>query len=329
MTASEVSMPSSLVAQALFDAVIRIPEHGAASVVAAKSLRVLRSVLTQVWDPLVTYEMEGRKLVLPLSHDLPLIRKKHRDYSANLGRVGAAIAATRPDATAIDIGANVGDSVAILRRATNMPVLCVEGDPRFAAILRANLPALGSDIEIYEGFVGDATGTVPVTLRTGRGSGRLVSGPSGTVVATTSIESLLRAFPRFADPGLVKIDTDGFDIRILRGALPTLRQMTRKPVLFFEYDPALQQSSDDGLATLRDLQGAGYCKALVYDNVGDLMITADVADGSLWSELHAYFSGRGTAMYMDLCLFAGNDRDLFEVLRSSELAHFEATRAHT
>jgi FkbM family methyltransferase len=322
-------MKSSRVAQIFFDRALAIPERGFPSRLAARSLRLLRAALVKVWDPLVTYELEGRKIVLPLSHDLPLIRRLHRDYSANLGRVALAVASARPDGTAIDIGANVGDSVAIIRRATALPILCVEGDARFARILRANLPALGTDIEVYEGLVGDQTGTAQHTLWTERGTARLVSRESEPAVTTTSMEDLLRAFPRFASPALVKIDTDGFDTRILRGALPALRRMPRKPVLFFEYDPyLLAQNGEDGLAMLRDLGLAGYSKGLVYDNVGDLMLTADVDDRSLWGELHSYFSGRAATRYMDLCLFAGNDLDLFEAVRANELEHFAAIRKY-
>ena len=48
-------------------------------------------------------------------------------------------------------------------------------------------------------------------------------------------------------PNFIKIDTDGFDFKVLRGANNTLK--TYKPVIFFEWDKIhLQAQNEDFLS---------------------------------------------------------------------------------
>ncbi len=59
----------------------------------------------------------------------------------------------------IDVGANVGDSAIVVRTKSHIPVLCVEGDPRFLRYLTPNTAHCG-DVEIAPYYVGgeDANG---------------------------------------------------------------------------------------------------------------------------------------------------------------------------
>src|SRR6266852_517263 len=88
------------------------------------------------FDPMVRYNLAGLELRLPLSHNLPLYRRSFPLYSSNVGRIAAAVAAKYRDIHVIDIGANIGDTVAIVRAQVNCPILCVEGDASVCEILR-------------------------------------------------------------------------------------------------------------------------------------------------------------------------------------------------
>jgi len=325
MSAIGHDRPSTL-AQAVLDWSLAIPETTAAQRLAVRLIESVRQRLSRRGNPLIRYELDGHKLLMPLSHNLPLYRKHNCNYSSNLGRIAQQIAKFHPGAAAIDIGANIGDSVAIIRGQCNMPVLCIEGDPEFLRILHANLPALGQDVYIFGGFVATETGPLQAAIRSDGGSAHLEQGSgAGATIQAKSLQDILLQFPQFQSPRLLKIDTDGFDVAILRGALPMLRQ--EKPVLFFEYDPYyLSANGDNGLAALRQLSEIGYVKALVYDNFGDLMLTTDLKNEALLQELDAYFSGRRGKRYMDLCLFAESDLPLYESLRSAESLHFSRRR---
>ena len=95
-----------------------------------RALSALRKARLLVGDPAIIVAVDGYQLAMPLSHDLPIHRARHPDYSRNLGRVVAALSEKRPGAPIVDIGANVGDSVAIVRdQVPEAPILCVRASP--------------------------------------------------------------------------------------------------------------------------------------------------------------------------------------------------------
>jgi FkbM family methyltransferase len=319
-------MGPSLLGQLLLNGFLATTEHSFVGKLVAYTLSLMRERLTRVWDPLVQFRLDGYNILLPLSHSLPKIRKRFPDYSANLGRIAAAIAAKDPYARAIDIGANVGDSVAIIRAKCSMPILCIEADAKFLTIFEKNMPLLGRDIYLFAGFVAMDTGPIVGEAIETSGTARLVPAAGDTRVNAESLEDILKRFPEFQRPRLLKSDTDGFDLPILHGALDFLQEV--KPVLFFEYDPFyLSSHGHEGLQTLRELLRIGYSKVLVYDNFGDFLLATNL-ESKVLEDLHAYFSGRGAQRYMDLCLFSDDDVALFEALHSAERTYF-ATRRPT
>ena len=96
-----------------------------------KLLKKLRQLFIRVADPLVVYNLDGTNLSIPFSHQLPLYRDKYPQYSKNLGRIAKQVLAKYNDAGIVDIGANIGDSVAILRNQTECPILCIDGNEQF------------------------------------------------------------------------------------------------------------------------------------------------------------------------------------------------------
>ena len=285
------------------------------------------SRISKLGDPLVVYELDGYELLMPISHKLPIYRKRYPDYSSNLGRIAKQIASVHPEATAIDIGANIGDSVAIIRRQCFMPILCIEGDEKFLDVLKRNIAVLGEEVHVFGGYVAMETGFIEATVSSVNGSAHLrrASGMSSQLSAK-SLQDIVKEFPKFQRPRLLKVDTDGFDAAILRGALSMLRD--GKPIIFFEYDPFfLSANGDSGLSLLSQLRSIGYSKALVYDNLGDFLLSADIDDSLQWRDLDAYFSGRHGQRYMDVCLFPENDLTLHDQIRSGEIAYFSARRS--
>ena len=212
------------------------------------------------------------------------LRKRFPDYSSNLGRIAKQIASVDPEATAIDIGANIGDSVAIIRRQCFMPILCIEGDEKFLDVLKRNIAVLGEEVHVFGGFVAMETGFIEATVSSVNGSAHLrrASGMSSQLSAK-SLQDIVKEFPKFQRPRLLKVDTDGFDAAILRGALSMLRDT--RPIVFFEYDPFfLSANGDSGLSLLSELRSIGYSKALVYDN---LTLHDQIRSGEI-----AYFSAK-------------------------------------
>ncbi len=290
-------------------------------------LDLVRGLLKRVSDPLVPYTLEGAPLVVPFSHELPFVRRALPQYASNVGRLAKLVHEKYPDMTLVDIGANVGDTLAILRSFAHFPVLCIEGDDRFFAILEENVRRAGfHEVELARTFVSSTSGQLRAASITGRGTGRLQESQTGKqTVGVQRLADILHDHPRFAQFRMLKIDTDGFDCRILRGALDVLA--ARRPVIFFEYDPHfLAQAGDAGIDIFQSLRNIGYVKALAYENNGDYLLAGELDHTQQWEDLHRFYTGRNGQRYLDLCVFPSDDADLCETARRSELNFFSRFR---
>lgn len=251
-------------------------------------------------DPVVRRRIGTTELWLPLSHRLPDYLDRHRGYGTNLPRLVAHLereqGRVRP---LVDVGANIGDTVALVRDRSHAPVLCVEADDRFAALLDRNLPALG-DVTLVRTFLGRRPQTVSGTLRAGQGTGRLVPGAHRIVVRT--LDDVVAEHPRFADAGVVKVDVDGMDFEVLGGAHCLLA--SARPVLFVEYDPTLVEAQrGDARAGLEELRAQGYGPFVAYDNVGEMALSGSLDDSGLVDDLHDYVAAKRSATFWDLAIF--------------------------
>lgn len=290
-----------------------------------EAVRAARKIQVRLDDPLVTYRIGEIALQLPLSHQLPYFRRRFPQYSSNIGRIGVAVQQKYPDLSLIDIGANVGDTVAIVRQDAHFPILCVEGSTAYLPLLRRNTDNL-RDVEIEAAFVGATSGPVAASLSMDGGTGHLVMGDARqSKMSLRSLEEILVNHPRFSSAKLVKSDTDGMDCQILAGAVDHLARV--RPTLFFEYDPDLTATFGDAAILIFDaLEAAGYRHALVYENTGDLMFLLDLQDKGLRSDLDAFFTGRHGLRYADICAFHATDSDLALSLHGTEVEFFRAHR---
>lgn len=230
-------------------------------------------------DPLVRYRIGAAELELPLSHELPFYRSDHPEYGEAVGRIAAELGGP-----VVDVGANVGDTAAIVRAHTDVPILCIEGDERFFAILRRNAARLDPPPELEHAYL-DAPAWAAVERS--RGTARVVAG-EGRLRSRTLAE-ILGDHPRFAAPALVKLDTDGLDVPILLAELDVLRRL--KPALFFEYDPHLGAEP----VVFERLRELGYREAHVYENTGELARRTTLDD-----DIHSAYVGHGGARYADV-----------------------------
>lgn len=276
-------------------------------------------------NPLIETSIGRFKVLVPFSHQLPFILKISPYYSTNLARIAKYVHEKYPDLKFIDIGANIGDSVALLRTKATFPILCIEGDNYFFSILKINASKF-SDIYLAKTYVGESTAVVnAVSIELG-GTAHLSSiETEGEKINIKTISSVLADNPLFQYAKMLKIDTDGFDNKIIRGSIDFLN--IAKPVIFFEYDPFfLAQQNDDGLSIFSTLSSTGYSKALIYDNNGELLLSASLDNRMLLEDITHYYTGRKGLQYCDICAFHKDDDELFEKIRKLEMLFFEQSR---
>jgi FkbM family methyltransferase len=270
-------------------------------------------------DPLIEHELYGFSILIPFSHRLPFILKVYPHYSLNLVRVASCMQQKYLDFKVIDVGANIGDSVVMLRSNINCPILCIEGDKNFLHILKHNVEKF-ENVEIEPCFLGSTNKTINAVSRSDGGTAHLELSMGNGNIQMRPLSEVIQLHSSFSNTKLLKIDTDGYDCQILNGSQELI--LASKPAIFFEYDPFfLAKQGDDDLTIFSKLHGWGYEKALIYDNFGDFMLSVDLNNMEVLEEIRAYFSGRRGQRYCDICAFHSEDEDIFVSARQNELQY--------
>ena len=271
--------------------------------------RKIRFWILHFYDPVVHYVFNGKKLVIPFSHDLPFTRREYPTYSANLSRLASFLRQGKGSLRMVDVGANIGDSHALAGSGHGDKFLLIEGDDRYLEILKSNtqedpgvtrVRTLLSDkaVEGSVRFVSEGG-----TSRVERTSGQTPNGP-----AYQTLDQVLASYPDFLTMNLLKCDVDGYDSRVLVGAQEVIK--AAKPVLFFEHHPhLLALAGDDDTYIFERLHSWGYSTLLFYDIKGFLLGPVDSADRPLIKDLILYAKSKEVLCY-DVCCFHDTDATL-------------------
>jgi FkbM family methyltransferase len=284
--------------------------------------RKLIKGFSKFYDPLVTLNIGNQSIKIPLSHDLQDILKLYPDYNFNLSRIVKYASEQLQNVKVIDIGANVGDTVAFIKNYSDVPVLCIDGDEKYMKILRENT-AQYKNVYSCRALVGGETKEVNLKLKSEKGTAYLEKG--GDAVPMRTLENILLDFPEFKSSKIIKIDTDGFDTIILRSCSDYLRNA--KPVLFFEFVPELiKKNNDDAFEFINFLQDCDYQYFIFYMNNGDYLLSCSGSEKEIIKQIVNYFSGRDLNLFADICAFTSTDKHIFEYVKEQEIRHFRQIR---
>lgn len=236
-----------------------------------------------------------------------------------------------PDLAAIDVGANVGDTAAVIKTGADIPVLCIEGDPGVYPILERNTRRLPGTTPLHA-LLGEHEEEMRVAFEKEgwnltvlpQDAPSTSDGPQAasttTTVTLTTLDRCMRALPESGRYRLLKVDTEGFDCRILRGGMQFIARV--KPIITVEYNREnMDRIGEPGLPTLFALRALGYRDVLVYDESNRLLLATTLHEETVLRDLHDYAPGRGSDIYYyDIVLFHADDADLAERFIESERA---------
>lgn len=268
-------------------------------------------------DAVVTIRVGNYELKANANHAFQEISQRHPGYSRNLPRLVSAVKKKYPNLLMFDVGANIGDTVALVRSECECAIVCIEGDSKYFELLKANA-AQFRDVAIFNCFLGEERKTVVGATEKSAGTLKIIDSGSGEI-ALQSLDAFVQENGPFDSAKLLKIDTDGYDMKILRGAVNYIRQT--KPVLFFEYDKLfLSQQREDGISTLDQLRTLGYGEIIFYDNYGRFILSDNLNNSKIVRQMDNYIEDRkGAFEYYDLCIFHEEDHDVARQFIESEM----------
>lgn len=259
-------------------------------------------------DPAWQAWVHGRYLWLPISHRLPIYLRDFPLYDSLPARLGRFVRQRYGALTCIDVGANVGDTIAALRPVDGDRFLAIEPSAKFCACLKRNFESAAVEVVqvllAAEGHLED----LRVVERGGTASAVVCEGSESTVEVKT-LDQLVSINSPFAMANLLKIDTDGSDFEVLKGAHELLE--SARPVVVIECDSFDRQGYvDDVLAVLALAEHCGYGSVLVYDNFGYLMTSVRVSDASTFLHL-LFYQLTSPFFYFDLVFLTDADAQQF------------------
>jgi FkbM family methyltransferase len=200
------------------------------------------------------------------------VRRSMRD-DAHLKAIMAAI--LRPDSNCLDIGANVGDLLAeMVRLAPAGRHIAYEPLPELARGLAERYPAVDVRNAAVSDQPGEATFYRDPRVRSESG----LSPSAGAEPFTVRLEAVDRSLPAGYVPHLIKIDVEGAELAVLRGAVETLRR--HRPHVALEHGSralrfgTTHRMIHDLLAgelgmRIFDMDGGGPLAADEFDRVAD------------------------------------------------------------
>jgi|GEM_PF-5685495 FkbM family methyltransferase len=273
---------------------------------------------------IVRRNIYGRDVLMPKAHSISFNLAHFPYYNSNLQRIVQQYQQYREGPFSIlDIGANIGDTLLMLRQVTDHPIRCFEGDPFYFSLLEKNSINIPRSW-LHPVLLSDKPGTLKVKNNINLGTSTFTADTDGGAAADfTSIDVFAAGhFPEEA-VGIIKSDTDGYDLKIIKGAACTIGK--HRPVLFLEFDRTLfEKNGDDGMQFLDFLATLNYEGLLLYDNFGKLLCITSLKEKRTVGALLAYIKDQKiTVPFYDLAVFPGRDQAFFDSFAASELAFFE------
>ncbi len=257
--------------------------------------RLRRLFVSAFNDPDCVMRIHGRDLTIPLSHALPQYLQTHRLYDRLPARLSEFIREREGDVFCVDVGANVGDTIAAFCRDERDRFVAIEPNPKFSRYLKKNWGD-SQNVLIVEKICSSSDGLEAVKILENAGTAKIVKDSQGTSIRQTTLSTLARELDFGTKVNIIKTDTDGHDLEVLHGAEELLK--LRKPALLFECDAFRKESfKSEFLAGLKRIHACGYESMLVYDNIGYLMGRIRLTDTNLIEDLVRY------QLVSDFCYF--------------------------
>jgi FkbM family methyltransferase len=167
----------------------------------------------------------------------------------------------RPNTTAIDIGAFIGDTAIYLAQSKNIKrVLAFEPNPKSFSVAKENIgySPIGSKIRISNEAIGEEDATARVS-GTGLGYSKLAGGSRGKSIRIRKLDEVLKGLRNV----IIKCDVEGYEVDIFRHA-----ELRNVYAIQMEYHDTKSEMLDILQSKHFEPKVRGDRKGVIYRNVG-------------------------------------------------------------
>jgi len=201
-------------------------------------------------------KLHGFNATLPFNSVYPIFGRMFKTYNNPLIECVYQINRLKKEKLVMfDIGAAIGDTVMLVQ--ANCPNMvakffCVEGDKEFLNYLKSNTEQFGN-VTCINTLLSDTSSKIKELVRTHAGT---ASAQGESYTEAISFDELAESL-NVEKIDLIKIDTDGYDGKILTGAKNSI--MRFRPMIIFEWHPILcEKTGNDYKEHFKLLLDLGY-----------------------------------------------------------------------
>ncbi|WP_107806248.1 FkbM family methyltransferase [Nodularia spumigena] len=213
---------------------------------------------------LIDYNIKDITIKIPQDHALPIYQNKFRLYDKFIGILAKYL--PNQEDLIIDIGANVGDTTALILQYCENPILSIEADEDFFNIMQLNLADYTQRVTCVNSFVSENENSYKnVELVKQNGTARAVV-KTDKLTKSNSLKYILNSL-KAEKCILLKTDTDGFDFEILLSSLNIIKE--NNPIIYWENEIVSLKDLELAQNLLKNLADMNYTKYIVIDNFGN------------------------------------------------------------
>jgi len=257
---------------------------------------------------LVTIKCGNFELEAPASHLLADLRppQPYRDWCVGIS--ARYLAEKYADGTLIDVGANIGDTAAIMATHVQNKLVLIEASDYYFELLSRNARQFRNEIILVKAMVGNGQEVMGTLNYWGGTASFHESTEVGKRVITRRLGDVADEKTCF-----VKIDTDGFDFRIIDSSMDWLALAC--PGVLFENQIRNGTDFAASNSTLAKLQGGGYAFFVVWDDTGLHVLSTDSLEAL--TDLNRYLfkiwqgEGRRSIHNYDVLCLHRRDEDIY------------------
>ncbi|MBO6179311.1 MAG: FkbM family methyltransferase [Selenomonadaceae bacterium] len=246
------------------------------------------------------YVIDGFKLKLNDNHMLAEYQRQFPMYDRFVPYLGkiADMFNNGGESLILDIGANVGDTVAAFIKHTKAHAVCVEPTDLFFDLCKENVQNFGGAykkrITLVKAYISSDM-NVNFTSEISQGTAKKVENnhTGGGMTPTYSIPYLMEKIGKPMEClNVVKVDTDGYDADCIVSFGENLSRLS--PVLYWENQLETPEQTQKYLNLADYLYSSGYRAFYVFDNFGNYLLRTD-ADGLKDFNLYLWRMLRGAS----------------------------------